>query len=92
MNSGIAFGIFLSNFLGFAIPLNDGRENAIEKMKNDSNWYFVIVTPAIFNVISIRRQLVACLRVTPCLQVLMPKMVINVPDLGDHHVELEITW
>lgn len=53
MNSGIAFGIFLSNFAGFTVPLDDGRDNALELMKNDRNWYIVIAIPAVFNVISL---------------------------------------
>lgn len=53
MNSGIAFGIFLSNFAGFTVPLDDGRENALELMKNDKNWYIVIAIPAVLNLLSI---------------------------------------
>lgn len=53
LNSGIAFGIFLSNFAGFTIPLDDGREGALEQMKNDKNWYIVIAIPAVFNVVTI---------------------------------------
>ena len=53
LNSGIALGIFLSNCAGFAVPLDDGRENALELMKKDTNWYIVIAIPTAFNVISI---------------------------------------
>lgn len=43
----------MSNCAGFAVPLDDGRENAQELMKNDKNWYIVIAIPTVFNVISL---------------------------------------
>lgn len=35
------------------MPLDDGRENAKELLKNDKNWYIVIMIPTILNVLSI---------------------------------------
>lgn len=45
VNAGFAIGITFSNFLGLLIPLDNGEQGDIQKMKDDENWRLVFGVP-----------------------------------------------
>ena len=53
MNSGVGFGVFLSNLLALPIPLDEGQPNAKQEMENDDTWRLVITIPALLNIATI---------------------------------------
>ena len=48
VNSGFCAGIFLSNFFGLMVPLDDGENpDVIEQMKEDGYWRLVYGFPIV---------------------------------------------
>lgn len=50
VNAGYGIGIALSNLMGLMIPLNNGEEGDLQKMKDDENWRVVFGVPIILEV------------------------------------------
>lgn len=50
VNAGFGIGIFFSNLMGLIIPINNGEEGDIQKMKDDQNWRLVLGVPIILEI------------------------------------------
>ena len=50
MNAGFGIGIFFSNLMGLLIPINNGEDGDVQKMKDDQNWRLVIGVPIILEI------------------------------------------
>lgn len=53
VNAGFAIGITLSNCMGMLIPLDNGEEGDIQKMKDDENWRLLFGVPIILEIYTI---------------------------------------
>ena len=53
VNAGFAIGITLSNCMGMLIPLDEGNEGDIQKMKDDENWRLLFGVPIILEIYTI---------------------------------------
>jgi len=45
MNTGFGLGMMFSGMMGLIIPIEDGTKETIQKMKDDTNWRFIIIMP-----------------------------------------------
>ena len=52
IGGGYCTGIFLSNFVGIAVPLDEGNVDDGQKMLNDQNWRLVFGLPILLQFIS----------------------------------------
>ena len=53
LNGGFAIGLFISNLLGFIVPLDHGDKGDVLKMIEDERWRIVFSAPILLSIISI---------------------------------------
>ena len=49
IGGGYCTGIFLSNFVGLAVPLDEGKSDDLIKMMEDENWRLVFGLPILLS-------------------------------------------
>lgn len=53
VNAGFGIGLFFSNLMGLLIPIDNGEEGDVQRMKDDQNWRLVFAVPILLELYTI---------------------------------------